>query len=177
MSDDIKEELRDLMASPLMDRVQEVMREFLNQDEKITLKEIAEKVEYKGDLKIFRALVKSALLLEKAHIRVKNSLITKNLIFEIANKMQAEGNTPTTRKIKDELGHGGNDTISKYLKLWKGQTGNSITAISRLDKDEVFKVLDGMKQSGEKIGVKPLGRKIGSQSWKTLKKMITEWES
>ena len=102
--------------------------------------------------------------------------LDKESIFQAADIIDTNGGVPTVREVHRYFGYGSFETISKYLREWKTKTGKSTTVIKRLNKLEVFKLLDQMHRGGEFIGTKSVCRRLNTTSNRTVRKMINEWE-
>ena len=157
-------------------RVFEAAEHFVLNEGEFTIDDVAKRLNYGGDMAILKKHYKEYLRGLKEGIDNKIGKINKDLIFAIANEMHANGLVPTSEEILKKLGHGGLSTITKYLKLWKAETGNSISTLIFHKEEDVFPVLDKMKRDGEFIGTKSLGRKLNSKNMRKMKSLVEAWK-
>ena len=111
----------------------------------VTIDDVSKHLNYSGDMAILKKHFEWCLNGLKEGTATKIDNITKDLIFSIANEMHANGLVPTSEEILKKLGHGGLSTITKYLKLWKAENGNSISTLIFQKEEDVFRFLDKIK--------------------------------
>lgn len=100
--------------------------------------------------------------------------VSQEQIFEAANKLVANGEKATIRAVQAELGAGSKDYIGTVLKAWKLLTGAPET--NYITRERVFAAADKIAGGGAQVGTRSVARELSSESFKTIREYLNEWE-
>lgn len=74
----------------------------------------------------------------------RDATITQEQVNAAADAIQASGQKPTTRNVREALGSGSMATVLKFLQVWQGSQVRQSRAIDDTLDPEVARVINNM---------------------------------